>query len=505
MITNSNWGKRHTIMLVLIILVGLFYFEFVGQIGAIEFDDSAAYLAPNIWQGIMPVYHIFIKINQWLWGELYLQGTAIIQGFIAVFCTCLFTYYITKLFCIHYLEMPIIWVLTIIPFSVEMPLYVNTHVIYTEAIAYSLYYIFIIISFNFLISQKHIVTNYICTLLFSIFMALLRPQLLLLLILSGLIAAIKVKWAKQHLFTVLFYKLTLLIGTIVIGVVVTYSVRDCYLRFADNLFSRTEEISAEEEYNKTNNENGMAIGSFDVTNDNDDEAKRSSDEYLNQKSDDQIARMIFMRGMYLADEEDVRLFSKKPVISYYKLVWNELDKNYLLYKYNPGGLYGWEHIADTRIYDTSLSAVHEGSMDSSEEGYIWENINSVLIELGIREILCHPFRFAYYSFILSVPGFISTVFFNIKKYYILCHFYTMLIYLFGVITGIILLGKKNSSNRRDAGLFITYCIMCNCIFVAIVNLVFFSMQRYFLYVFGAFYCALYIGVRALIIQSKSKY
>jgi len=140
--------KKYGFVISIIALNILFFFG-IGQKGYIEMDDTWQYCLPDLKEGIMPIYPLLINVFKLFFGAWYLDAVAIFQGILAIICVCAFLLFLKRKFHLKNWELYLFWVAAILPFAIELPKYVLTHVIYTEGIAYSLFYVFSIFSLKY--------------------------------------------------------------------------------------------------------------------------------------------------------------------------------------------------------------------------------------------------------------------------------------------------------------------------------------------------------------------
>ncbi|MDE5717765.1 MAG: hypothetical protein K2I53_09160, partial [Lachnospiraceae bacterium] len=129
-----------------LILLALFVFLFVGSGEPVLFDDSGAYIKIDQIEGVMPVYPLFLLLNQWLFGlERYLYAVVVEQAVVAVACVCLFVMTLRNEFQLHYWETYLAFFLSLLPFTTEMPQSMATQQILTEGLSYALFYLVVIV------------------------------------------------------------------------------------------------------------------------------------------------------------------------------------------------------------------------------------------------------------------------------------------------------------------------------------------------------------------------
>lgn len=119
------------------------FFLAAGHNGPVLFDDSDSYILVRQNEGIMPVYPLFIMVNQIIFGEaVYLWAVIIEQAVLAAFSVVLLEETIRKRFGLGWVESILIGIAALYPYTIEMPAAMMTQAILTEGLAYSLFYIF---------------------------------------------------------------------------------------------------------------------------------------------------------------------------------------------------------------------------------------------------------------------------------------------------------------------------------------------------------------------------
>ena len=205
------------------------------------------------------------------------------------------------------------------------------------------------------------------------------------------------------------------------------------------------------------------------------------------------------RIFFEADEEDYLLFENEIVRDIFIRVYSLADENGQLHSHVEDGLYMWEEL----VHDEMMLYINLAVEEYDKETVGKRDISTANLGRTIGgTLLIHHFdRYVYHSIRLMIPSFIASVFFQIRPIYLLCHFITLLIYLFA-ISGIIWL-RKNGGNRKlidyMAGIVVTLILM-----VIIVNLVFTGLQRYVVYGMGIFWCGMYLQLKEVWILLRQK-
>jgi len=467
----------------LLLILGVLYFTFVGHFGYLEMKDTIQFKLPGIREGVMPVYPLFLNLVRIVFKDNYLSAAAFLQGIIAAVCVAAFVCRIVAIFGIRKAEGCLLWLACLLPFSVELPEYVITHMIYTESISYACYYIYIIclVYAVMLRSRKWLWITFGM----SLFMSLIRSQLLLLYVMWGLIAVYVDLAQGQRKIPALIKGILTALAGLFLGVVLTYTVRGLYVTTLDRIFVNYFDVGdnanvvKQEEIEEIEEIGNMA------------ETDQSA---IMRANTSQFGSAVIVRGFFEADAEDVRYYKTKEMQDIFLKTYEKCDEKGYLYPYAGSGLWMWEDLTKPYIYDEVSEAISEYCEENgTTEPYAKQT--QIKLQLGITEIFVHPVRFMYHSFRLMVPGFISCVFFNIEAVYLLCHIIALFLYVSAVAMAVVSIKNKRCDSRT--GIFMILVVTGCIIFVGITNMVFFGMQRYFLYQMGIFYCAYYLVFRQM--------
>lgn len=480
--TDKKWNSEKSYKCSLFLLSVLF-FTFAGHWGHLEMRDTEAFLTPGIREGVMPIYPLYLNTVRCIFGDWYLDAASFLQGIIAAVCLTVFVSALTKLFPIKKREGYLLWIACLLPFSVELPDHLITNVIFTEGISYAFYYLYVLCLLYMMFREE----KRWCYLSFFMasFMSLMRPQLLLLYILWALLT-ICLYVARKKKKAGAFIKSSVLgILGILSGVILTYSVRALYTVTLDRVFIKA--FSTVEE--GTEGDAEKAADKATAVSVSDENEKISLD-----SNTAQFGSAIIVRGFFEADAADEKYYKTEEMKEIFRKTYQYCDEKGYSYRYARPGLYMWEDLTKSYIYDEVGRAIADYCQETGDTTPFARQ-NSIKLQLGITEILVHPFRFLYHSFRLMIPGFISCVFFNIESIYLLCHIITLFLYVSAIAMAAFAI--KNKKGDRNAGKFMLMVILGCIVFVGITNLLFYGMQRYFLYQMGIFYCAYYLVFRNL--------
>lgn len=480
----------------ILFVLALVIFLFVGSREPVLFDDSGSYTKVKLIEGVMPIYPLFLLANQWLFGmEGYLQIVIIEQTLLAAVCILLFVREIKTRFQLHYWEGFLLFFLALLPYTTEMPQAMMTQVILTEGLAFSLFYLLMILFLRAVWekSGKFLAGSFAMALL----LAMLRSQLQILFGVCGVLF-LYLMWnrcGKKRIRFLIGVTGCVLIG--ILGVFLTVSLSKRYNAFADDNMpiirfqdpERYQEILEKQAKKKAEQKESGNVAQVDA-------APSQERPVLGA----QYISLIFSRGMYEADEADVRLFEDERIRGLFQVLYAAADEEQQRYVYAQKGLWMWKDIVGG-IGSVGKTSLYAGT-DYYREKYpeykgadfnaLW---NQSLQTIGIALLKEHFGRFLYHTLMLLPQAFICTVFFQIKPIYLLCHLVTLFLYLSAL--ALMIWGYADRRVSNQGAEFMALVLGSNVVMVLIISIVFFGQQRYLVYNFGIFYMAYYVLVRKL--------
>lgn len=481
--------KKELYFIIPIVIFDIFFFFFAGESGYITMKDTSSYCRADLVEGVMPGYPFFVNMCRVFWGQDYLDAVAAIQGLFAALSTTIFLLFLKKKFSLKYWEGYLLWIAAILPFAIEMPKYVITHVIYTEGITYSLFYLFVICVLNTI--WKTCWKWYCMAVFIAFFMGMIRPQLMLLLILTGLLLIYLLLRVRKRKIL-----LSLLAGSagscviIIVGVLGVFNARTFYTEHIEAVF--VQRIQS-----------GIDVPAFMEGTEPLDEEEAASIQQNDSLA--QVGSAMICRAFYEAEAEDVQYYDDEDMQEIFKRIYAECDKRQILFPYARQGLWMWEDLTQTDIYIVASQEIG-GFLDEKDsfmdDGQRQKEITQIKISMALKEIQIHFGRFLYHCIRLMIPGFISCIFFNIESVYLLCHIVVFLLYISAFVMAVYILRSKKAD--CDAAKFMLASLVSCVVFVGVVNVVFFGMQRYFIYNMGVFYCAYYMVFRVICIELLQK-
>ena len=414
-------GKRDRITYAIMLALGLLFYLLPGEWLSIE-DDSAGYLE-NSGEGVWPGYPAFLSFFRRIFPqEGFLDAVVIAQSLLAVICTFLFVLVLKKQFKLRRLECILLYVLSMLPFSIYLPESGITHQIMTEGITYAVFYLYFIMVIKGVWTLRY--RWYIGSMAVAILLGLTRSQMLFLQVICLLLLI----WITYKRFG---KKLVVRLGACVfvlgIGVLLLFG-------------SKIQSAAA------------------------------------------QFNTVIMARGFYEADEEDVSLFEDDMMQEIFARTYELADENGRNYKYAKDGLYMWQDLVYDRMNIFAVQAIEE--YDEKHPDARTKDSASVFFELGIKVMGKHLDRYLYHSLRLMIPSFIATVFFQIQPIYLLCHFAALFIYLFA-ITGSIFV-KKSGGDRQVVelsavivGIMLIMVVMVNLLFMGLQRYMVYGMGIFY--------------------------
>lgn len=493
-------ARQKVLQILVMMIMGILFYLAMGQEWISIEDDTPVYLNPRK-EGIMPVYPLFLFAAKYIFGEnLYLDAVVVMQSVLAIICTMVFVLYLEKQFQLKYIETILLYVASMLPFSIYLPETGITHQILTEGLSFSFFYLYFILLLQYVFTQK--IRWILSATAMAGFMELLRSQMLFLL---GVTAAIFVcvefmKRRKEKISRrIIRTGIDLIVGVIGILVVVSlvYKIHGWYwihqLPVIENWNQKTavQQIEQQETADVESNE-AQESAVHGETNRGQSEQNTSSNAE-NPGSLSQFTSLLIIRGIYEIDEEDIELFDSPEMKEIFQRVFDAIDAEQYRYVYARQDLYMWRDLVKDKIPLVVFGHVGAYLRDNPDV-----KMNNVQIcrELGMRVLMHHFDRYLYHSFRMMVSGFISSVFFQIERIYLLCHFITLFLYLIAA-AGIIYCLKKGGNKKTVA--FACTTLAYIFLMVTVINLVFLGLQRYMVYAMGIFYCSLYLLAREAVL------
>lgn len=512
-IPQLNKRRADTLFYGSLLVLAIFIFLFVGGGEPVLFDDSGAYVSMKRREGVMPLYPLYLFLNQILFGlEGYLRIVIIEQAVLAAVCTAVFVKEIKERFTLRYWEGYFIFFLALLPYTTELPDAMITQTILTEALAYALFYLLLILYLRAIWKNSY---GYLAGSFAMVFLlSMLRSQLQILFAVCGVLF-LYLTWKRcDTRLRKLGGAVIGLFGCAVVSVAGVWLVATALNQYnvlmkenmalsvfimkiqepeyyQEFLVSETGETRAQEEMEKAVQDVRAAT------------ASKGGDITLSQ-----YTSLILSRGMYEADEGDALLYSDEMVRGLFQTIYQAADQKEQRYAYEERGLWMWKDIVGG-IGSVGWTCVTSGSSYFQEkypEIYMADNFNEIwnrsLQTIGLGLLKKHFGRFLYHTFMMLPQAFICTVFFQIKPIYLLCHLATLFLYCSALALMI-----WGYADRKAANAFaecMALVLGSNVVMVLVISLIFFGQQRYLVYNFGFFYIAYYLLLRELYITHVRK-
>lgn len=503
---------------ILLFAAVLAFFLLAGHDGPVLFDDSGSYIRIRWHEGVMPVYPLFLLANQCLFGNAsYLWAVIIEQALLASFSVVFLEETLRKQFGLHPIEGILLCVPALYPYTIEMPGAVMTQTILTEGIAYSLFYLFLIVLLKAVWKKSYVqlAGAFFMTLLLSA----VRSQMQILFGVCGIVFLYLVckrrhgKGKRQGLlrFCIGFAgcaAVSLSGVLLVLGIVRGYhemllTDHSLYLFGLKVQHPEIYEIVVEE---RRQAEAAQAAGTTaqdaqsaaEENQGTGQEVQAEVETSLLEKnfSTSQYLTLIFSRGMYEADYEDAELFEDPVLKGLYLALYDAVDAQEERYAYAQEGLWMWKDIVGGigKIGGICFMTPSEYYVEHAPEIIESEQFSDIraghLQTVGLTLIRVHLGRVLYHALMMLPQAFICTVFFQYAPLYLLCHLVTAFLYLTAL--GLMIWGYADKRTRKEGAEMMALILGTNVVMVLIISLVFFGQQRYLVYTFGPFYMAYYL-------------
>lgn len=468
--------KKEFIFYSVLILVAVCFFGFLGKGGYYEYPDSWQYIEMINNQGVTPLYPLFIHAHRLLLGEeLYLYGVVCSQAALSILCVIGFSVWVHFRFRTGWMVRGIIFLVSLVPFTVDYPDYISSHVILTEGLAYPLFYIFAIILFETMFRKK--IGWVLGSGAMAVCMALIRTQMQLCFVICAAVWGYVVWTGKRSKGRVWVNILASVAGALVlvgVGEAVMLGINHGLQQIADR-----ERPGIEASIDRTN-----IVAAAGMQAETRDEPETPD----NSNVTSQFDSVLVDRTFYEMDAEDAELFEDPELQALFWKVFEAADQNRSRYVYARNGLWKWQDIMNGTCDGTyMLGKGWESFREEFPESPLLDNQVQAKRAIAFTLLRAHWPRMLYHTLCILPQGFICTVFFQIEKIYGLCHLYTLLVYAGAVVLTIWGQKRKDIFGRR--GEFLLGAVALNVLMVIITSVVFFGMQRYLIYGFGIFYAA----------------
>lgn len=494
-----------------IFCAGLFFiaviiFLSVGSRQPVLFDDSKGYMWIECNEGVMPLYPLFIFLNQYLLGDLlYLQAVIVEQALLAAFSMVFLVETVRKEFALKVWECCIIFCFLLYPYTIEMPTGMMTQIILTEGVAYSFFYLAVVFFLKAVWRRSY---GWFAGAVGMIFiLAMTRSQMQIMFGVCGIIFWYIVCMRRKQGDRKQIYIRILagLVGCLIIslaGVMLVSRISGGYQTALDQkgrFYHFALRIQAPEDY-RERMELEEAQAALEAARE---EAGQVPDEVQEEVSEEELlykefltsqyVSLIFSRGMYEADAQDVSLFEDEMLQGLFLRLYEAADAAGQLHSYAGKGLWMWRDIVGGigMVGKTCILTPSEYYVSEHPEVILSDDFSNIrnahLQTIGFTLIKAHFGRFLYHTMMLLPQAFVSTIFFQIAPIYLLCHLVTLFLYLSAFALMVWAYADKRADKRYAE--FMAFVLGSNVVLVFIISVVFFGQQRYLVYNFGVFYAA----------------
>ena len=472
---QSNSRQAERLFYLSLVLLSILAFLCLGQLNYYLIDDSETYMnLSSGMEGVMPIYPLFLYGNRLLFGEnSYLYAVVVEQSIFAAGCVIIFIRTLKNQFQLNYLESYICFFLSLLTFTADLPDVMTTRVILTEGIAYAAFYLFSAALLQTVWRKSGKWLGILCAV--TIFMSSIRSQLQ---ILFGMCAAacIYIMLMRKNAGSWKKVLLRIFLGTIgglfigLVGIWITSQIAGRY-QIAMREMRERQATAAE-----------MGL----------EEAEKQKSEQ--EASPSQYVTLIFDKGMYEADYEDYRLFEDEQMQDLYLRLYERINEAGYRYSYARPGLWMWKDITGSALIGVECMREEQHYYEEHPEllsgsSYLAARNHNWMI-MGTTLIKAHPARFLYHVVMLLPQAFVSTVFFQVERIYMLCHLITLFLYVSAILLTV--WAYRDKKIRNAYAEFMAAVLGTNIIMVVIISIVFFGQKRYLFYNFGIFYIAYFL-------------
>ncbi len=497
--------KQKEIAFYLSLAVILLCFFLLGRGNYVICDDSAFYMSVIIGhEGVMPVYPLFLLLNELVFGAGYLTAAAVEQALLAVVCILILVRVFKRRFALPCWQGYLIAAFAVLPFTMNLPASMATQEILTEGICYAVFYLFMAALLKAVWDKSYVWLGIMWGV--ALFLSLVRSQLQILFVVCGVICIYVIALRNRSERT--GGKIVrLLAGTAagalvcITGIVCTVKINNGYqrLRWEDNAFTQLA-VRVQKNFQSGMQEDSGIEEAVESGETPDEEDAADTGEQMAEPEQpykaSQYVTLIFSRGMYEADYEDYKLFEDELLQELFLALYEGADGNGSLYTYAKPGLWMWRDVAASigqvgvdcfAVQNDFYGNVHP--QIGRDENYS-DIRNGNQLKIGFTLLKAHFGRFLYHTLVMLPQGFICTVFFQIAPIYFLCHMVTLFLYVSAM--GLTIWAYKNRNVENKYAETMCAVLGTNLVMVVVISLVFFGQQRYLVYTFGLFYIAYFL-------------
>ena len=215
-------------------------------------------------------------------------------------------------------------------------------------------------------------------------------------------------------------------------------------------------------------------------------------ESVNDNVTKQYGHLVIDKAIWEIDEDDYLLFEDIEKQKFCREIFAVADEQKSRYAYIRNDLWKWEDIMNNIAGGTAvLGEAWTRYLSKNPDTYLESSVGN---EIAWGLLIEHIGRVFLHTLQMMPQGFVCTVFFQKAEFYGLCHLIALFVYLSAL--WMVIWGYRNKELPNKYPEFMLGCIVVNVLFVLILCVMFFAMQRYLVYCFGIFYVAYYlIGVK----------
>ena len=504
--SQLNMKQKNRLFYGSLVLLALAVFLLVGSREPVLFDDSGSYLMVRRVEGVMPLYPLFLFFNQLLFGtERYLEYVIVEQALFAAVCIILFVREIKNKFFLRYTEGYLLFFLTMLPFTTELPQAMMPQAILTEGLAYAAFYLLMLFLLRAVWEKRGrwVAASYVTVFLLT----MLRSQLQILFGVCGVVF-LYVMWRKgstgRKRLAAFFVGLAGCVAISLSGIWISArTVAEYYDIINNNMRVNAFVMKVQDpeyyiKFSRSADGKNREREEIEAAIQDRQEEKKAENRSVNTS---QYTSLILSRGMYEADAGDIWLYEDEMVRGLYGVLYEAVDRERQRYAYEQKGLWMWRDIVGGigQSGKTCLSVGVPYYQEHYPEIYGSDEFNEVwnrsLQTIGVKLLQAHFGRFLYHTLMLLPQAFICTVFFQVAPIYLLCHLVTLFLYLSAA--ALMIWGYVDRKVPESCAEFMALVLGTNLVLVLVISLVFFGQQRYLVYAFGMFYIAYYVLLRKL--------
>jgi len=439
--------NKKTTYIGFIVLWSLLFLFFLGERGPVLLKDSGTFIrASEDLKRSYFLYPTLLQLFQGIFGnEIFLYAVVLLQSVLTGATNLAFTEYLGKYFSIDYLGKCILYGMTFLPYAYPLPEHTVNHQIMTEALAYPLFYLYMLFVLKAFLEKKKSMLG-IAGIMVAL-LAMTRSQLILMVIIYVILWII---WGMQYLYAKIRKK-----SFFWIGLVASFCI---------------------------------CVGSTVLI----------IPKVVEKNVWSQFTDAVTGRTMCAMEEKDRELFDGHQQQMFDSL-FAFSDKNRYREQYFSEGNNRWDDILhasneNTKNYNKIVGAYFE------EIGEPIQNTRKEVAPVIAKLFRHHMGDYMTMTIDLCIQSFVAAIFIKPPAIYTLCCIIAFALYLLSITLLGYGIGKVKIDLKYAIPMFVTLLNLVGV--VVITNLLFFAMQRYVVYTFGCFYISLFILILGIIRKKK---